>query len=105
MQVVGSQSTKKMKKDEATTPVISRGGLEEKVPAAHFTIYTTPHYTMHTALNKSVGVVHLAASTSKTSKVFHRPLLSATGTFFFSAVDSPDLFISFSDVSLAKPIQ
>lgn len=86
MQVVGSQSTKKMKKDEATTPVISQGGLGEKVSAAHFTMYTTP--------NKSVGVVHLAASTSKTSK--------ATGTFF-SAVDSPDLFINFSDVSLAKP--
>lgn len=64
-----------MIKDEATTHVIGRGALGEKVPAAHFTMHTTP--------NKSVGVVHLAASTSKTSKVFHPLLLSATGMVFF----------------------
>lgn len=80
MQVVGSQSTKKMKKDEATTPVISRGGLGEKVPAAHFTTYTTPHYTMYTTPNKSVGVAHLAASTSKTS--FIRRFSAPQGRFF-----------------------
>lgn len=89
-----------MKKDEATTRVISRGGLGEKVPAAHFTMHTTP--------NKTVGVVHLAASTSKTSKAFSSTASQRHRNVFFLAVDSfflADLFISFSDVSPAKPTQ